>query len=100
MSDTDAPNTPDASDSTGSAFIAVDKLTRAQVFSKDVEETTREDLDFIIDELRKINARNRKAREDDAILAESLTKIKKANVATRKKKATPTTPTDLMDTKI
>lgn len=100
MSDTDATGTPDAAASFGTDFIAVDKMTRAQVFSKDVEETTREDLDFIIDELKKINARNRKAREDDAILADSIAKIKKANAATRKKKAAPTTPDDLMETQL
>lgn len=86
MSDTDAPNTHD--DSGEPAGSPLGKLTPAQVFAKDPEEYTREDLDVLIEELRKINARHRKAREDEAALAEATAKIKKANAATRKKKAT------------
>lgn len=87
MSDTDAPNTHD--DSNGAVSTPLSKLTPAQVFAKDPEEYTREDLDVLIEELRKINARHRKAREDEAALAETTAKIKKANAATRKKKAPP-----------
>ena len=86
MSETDATDTPD--DAAGIVSSPLSKLTPAQVFAKDPEEYTREDLDVLIEELRKINARHRKAREDEAALADSLVKIKKANAATRKKKAT------------
>ena len=75
------------------------RLTRAQVFARDPEETTQEDIDFIVAELRKINERNRKARKDDADIAEATTKLKKANAATRKKKAAPL-PADLLDAKL
>ena len=76
------------------------KLTRAQVFARDPEEVTQADLQFVVDELTKINARNRKARQDDAALAEGLTKIKKANAAAKKKKDASKVATNLLDTKL
>jgi uncharacterized protein YpuA (DUF1002 family) len=76
------------------------KLTRAQVFARDPEEVTQADLQFVVDELTKINARNRKARQDDAALAEGLTKIKKANVAAKKKKDAGKVATNILDTKL
>lgn len=75
------------------------RLTRAQVFARDPEETTQEDIDFIVAELRKINERNRKARKDDEAIAAGTAKLKKANAATRKKKAGPL-PADLLDAKL
>lgn len=93
----DAPDTP--------APVPVDnppvlsRLTRAQVFARDPEETSQEDLDFIVAELRKINERNRKARKDDEAIAEATAKMKKANAATRKKKAGPL-PADILDAKL
>jgi len=76
------------------------RLTRAQVFARDPEETTQEDIDFIVAELRKINERNRRARRDDAAVAEGTAKIKKANVAAKKKKAPAPLPADLLDAKL
>lgn len=83
----------------GAPASPVEKLTRAQVFARDPEQTTRADLEFVVEELRKINVRNRKARKDDANVAEVTTKMKKANAATRKKKAGPL-PADPLDAKL
>jgi hypothetical protein len=77
----------------------LNRLTRAQVFARDPEETTQEDIDFIVAELRKINERNRKARRDDAAIAEGAAKIKKVNAVAKKKKAGPL-PADLLDAKL
>ena len=74
------------------------RLTRAQVFARDPEETTQEDIDFIVAELRKINERNRKARADDEAVAADIAKIKKANAAAKKKKAL--LPANILDTKL
>lgn len=74
------------------------RLTRAQVFARDPEETTQEDIDFIVAELRKINERNRKARQDDEAVAAGAAKIKKANAAAKKKKAP--LPSDILDAKL
>lgn len=76
------------------------KLTRAQVFARDPEEVTQADLQFVVDELTKINARNRKARQDDAALAEGLTKIKKANAAAKKKKDASKVAINILETKL
>ncbi len=97
MSD-DATDTP--------AAVPVDnppvlnRLTRAQVFANDPEETTQEAIDFIVAELRKINERNRRARKDDEAIAEGTAKMKKANAATRKKKGADPLPTNLLDVKL
>lgn len=77
----------------------VDRLTRAQVFSRDPESLSDTDLAFAIEELRKINARNRKARADDAAVTETAAKMKKANAAAAKKKAKPL-PTDILEVKL
>lgn len=74
------------------------RLTRAQVFARDPEETTQEDIDFIVAELRKINERNRKARADDEAVAAGIAKIKKANAVAKKKKAP--LPANILDTKL
>jgi hypothetical protein len=76
------------------------RLTRAQVFARDPEEATQEDIDFIVAELRKINERNRKARQDDAAIAEGVAKIKKANVAAKKKKDAGKVATNILDTQL
>lgn len=96
MSD-DATDTPAAGPVDNPPVL--NRLTRAQVFARDPEESTQEDIDFIVAELRKINERNRKARRDDAAVAEGTTKIKKANVAAKKKKAGPL-PADPLDAKL
>jgi hypothetical protein len=93
MTDTNAPDTS-AAGSVGDPSVLT-RLTRAQVFARDPEETTQEDIDFIVAELRKINERNRKARRDDAAVAAGTAKLKKTNAAAKKKKAP--LPTDILD---
>ena len=78
----------------------LNRLTRAQVFARDPEDMTQEDLAYVIEELRKINERNRKARKDDEAVAEGTAKMKKANAATRKKKAAEPFPADILDAKL
>jgi CRISPR/Cas system CSM-associated protein Csm2 small subunit len=78
----------------------LEKLTRAQVFARDPEVMTQENLQHVIEEITKINQRNRKARADDAAIAASAAKMKKANTATRKKKAAPVLADNLLDTKL
>ena len=83
---------------TAAAASPLTRLTRAQVFARDPEETTQEDIDFIVAELRKINERNRKARQDDEAVAAGAAKIKKANAAAKKKKAP--LPANILDAKL
>lgn len=87
-------STCDAVDGAGAAPL--EKLTRAQVFARDPEEMTPANLEQVIEEIAKINVRNRKARADDAAVAEAATKMKKAN-ASRKKKPAPTAAPDILD---
>ena len=75
-------------------------LTRAQVFARDPEQLTEYHLQFALEEIRKINERNRKARADSAAVAETATKIKKANAANRKKKPAVVVAADILDTKL
>jgi CRISPR/Cas system CSM-associated protein Csm2 small subunit len=98
MDMTDATNPHD--DNPSGAASPLEKLTRAQVFARDPENLTHAHLEQVIVEIRKINERNRKARADDAAIAASAAKIKKANTATRKKKAAPTLADNLLDTKL
>ena len=94
---TNVPNT--SNDSTEPATSPLETLTRAQVFARDPEQLTHVHLQHALEEIRKINERNRKARADSAAVAEAATKIKKANAANRKKKpAAP--PADILDTKL
>ncbi len=95
---TDATNPPD--DNPSGAASPLEKLTRAQVFARDPEELTAANLQQVVEEITKINLRNRKARADDAAIAASAAKIKKANTASRKKKAAPTLADNLLDTKL
>ena len=94
----DATDTPAAGPVDNPSVL--NRLSRAQVFARDPEETTQEDIDFIVAELRKINERNRRARRDDAAVAEGTAKIKKANAVAKKKKAPASLPTDLLDAKL
>lgn len=87
------PATADAAPAT-----VVDRLPRAQVFARDPEEMTHENLAQVVEELTKINLRNRKARDDDAAVAEAAAKMKKAN-SKKKPKATPL-PDNIMDVKL
>ena len=94
----DATDTPAAGPVDNPSVL--NRLTRAQVFARDPEETTQEDIDFIVAELRKINERNRKARRDDAAIAEDTAKLKKTNAAARKKKDSGKLAANLLDTKL
>lgn len=98
MTNPDAPNPPDATDVP--AASPLDTLTRAQVFARDPEQLTHAHLQFALEEIRKILARHRKARADDAAVADTATKMKKANATTRKKKPTATVAADILDTKL
>ena len=91
---TNETSTCDAADGAGAGPL--EKLTRAQVFARDPEEMTPANLEQVIEEIAKINVRNRKARADDAAVAEAATKMKKAN-ASRKKKPAPTAAPDILD---
>lgn len=95
---TDATNPLDASG--GGAASPLEKLTRAQVFARDPEDLTQAHLEYAITEISKINERNRKARADDAAVAEAVTKMKKANIASRKKKAAPVLAPNILDTQL
>ncbi len=95
---TDATNPPD--DNPSGAASPLEKLTRAQVFARDPEDLTQAHLEYAVAEISKINERNRKARADDAAIAEAAAKMKKANTASRKKKAAPTLAANLLDTKL
>jgi hypothetical protein len=78
----------------------LETLTRAQVFARDPEQLTHAHLQQALEEIRKINERNRKARADSAAVAETATKIKKANAANRKKKPAVVVAADILDTKL
>lgn len=75
----------------------LERLVRAQVFARDPEEITKPELDFVIAELTKINVRNRKARKDDEVAAAMTVKVKKTNVAAKKKKAAGAVPADILE---
>ena len=84
--DTDASAVGDPAVS-GNPAAALAKLPDAQVFSRDPEDYTQESTADTIERLKKIILRQRKARQDDAEVAELTTKIKKANAANKKAKA-------------
>ena len=86
--------------SSGGAASPLEKLTRAQVFARDPEDLTQAHLAYAVAEISKINERNRKARADDAAIAEAAAKMKKANTASRKKKASPVMAPNILDTKL
>lgn len=91
-------STSDATD--GSSPSPLEKLTRAQVFARDPESITEYHLQFAIEELRKINERNRKARADDAAVTEAAAKLKKTNAASRKKKPVASVAANILDTQL
>lgn len=78
----------------------LDDLTDAQVFSKDPETLNEHDTQVLIDRLKRHVARMRKARQDDALLADTATKLKKTNAAARKKKSKLKLADDPMETLI
>jgi hypothetical protein len=63
------------------------KLSDAQVFAKDPEQFTDEDVSETVERLKKILGRYRKARQDSAEIAEAAAKIKATNTKARKTKA-------------
>ena len=94
-----------STDSGGPNTLA--SLPDAQVFSRDPEDYTTENLADTIRRLRRIMERQRKARQDDAEIAELTAKLKTANAAAKKTKATKAakaSPTKVkplsMDTKL
>ena len=62
------------------------RLPDAQVFARDAEDYDAESLKDVMERLAKVVARKRKARQDDALVAEQAAKMKKANAAAKKKK--------------
>lgn len=76
----------------------LERLPDAQVFSRDPEDYSAETTAEAIERLRKIVARQRKARQDDAEVAELAAKYKKTNAAAKRKKAKASA--NLMETKI
>lgn len=95
------PNETNPLDAAGGGDASpLEKLTRAQVFSRDPEDLTQAHLEYAVAEISKINERNRKARADDAAIAEAAVKMKKANTASRKKKASPVMAPNILDTKL
>ncbi len=76
------------------------ELKDAQVFARDPEDYTAESTADTIERLRKIVARQRKARNDDAAVTEQLGKIKKANATAARKKAKTLAAANPMDTVI
>lgn len=93
----DATSTPaDVASSSGS--LSITSLPDAQVFSRDPEDFTKETLADTIERLKKIVARQRKARQDSAEISALSAKFKKTNAAASRKKAKAAV--NLMDTKI
>jgi hypothetical protein len=95
----DASN-PDHTTVAAAAVAVVDRLPRAQVFARDPEEMTPDNLAQVVEELTKINLRNRKARDDDAAIAEAAAKMKKTNAANKKKPKAGAMPADIMEVKL
>jgi hypothetical protein len=86
MSETDAPSDNDSVAGAG-GVSPLSKLTDAQVFACDPEDYSAESLADAIARLRKIVARQRKARQDDAEVAALAAKMKKSNAAAKRKKS-------------
>ena len=63
------------------------KLTPSVVFARDPEEWTPETREGVLSLLRDVVQRIRKARQDDAEIAEEAEKIKKRNAVVKKKKS-------------
>ena len=95
----DASN-PDHTTAATAAVAVVDRLPRAQVFARDPEEMTPSNLAQVVEELTKINLRNRKARDDDAAIAEAAAKMKKTNAANKKKPKAGAMPADILEVKL
>lgn len=90
-SDTPPPSPPPPSD-------PLANLPNAQVFARDPEDYTSENLADTIARLAKNVARYRKARADEAAIKEHAAKLKKTNEAAAKKKAKSKIAADPMET--
>jgi hypothetical protein len=73
-----------------SSAAPLSKLTDAQVFSKDAELYTEQDIAEVVARLTKTLARFRKARQDTQAVLEAAAKIKATNAKARKAKAKKT----------
>lgn len=91
---------PDHITVASAAVAVVDRLPRAQVFARDPEEMTPSNLAQVVEELTKINQRNRKARDDDAAITEAAAKMKKTNAANKKKPKAGAMPVDILEVKL
>ena len=83
----------------GAGVAPLARLPDAQVFARDPEDYTQENIDDTIQRLTKILARQRKARQDDAEVKDTAAKLKKTNTVARKKKAGKLAA-DPMETKV
>jgi len=90
---------PDAMAGTATAGAAepLKRLPDAQVFARDAEDYDAESTADVLERLRKVVERKRRARRDDAEVAAKAAKMKKANAAAAKKKA-PKVAADPMET--
>lgn len=95
--DTDAQTSTDIS-SDRPSVSTLTRLPDAQVFSRDPESYADEDVADTIERLRKIVARQRKARADDADVAAKAATIKKTNAAAKRAKARAKVAADPMET--
>ena len=88
----------DAVDSVAGAGVSgpLAKLSDAQVFARDPEDYTKENVADTIARLRKIVERQRKARQDAELVAAEAGKMKKAN----SKRTKSVLAADPMETKI
>ena len=93
---TDAPDSNPPAPPSASNPLA--NLPSAQVFARDPEDYTTENLADTIARLAKNVARYRKARDDEAAIKEHAAKLKKTNEAASKKKAKSKIATDPMET--
>jgi len=73
------------------------RLPDAQVFARDAEDYDAESTADVLERLRKVVERKRRARRDDADVAAKAAKMKKVNAAAAKKKA-PKVAADPMET--
>lgn len=95
-SNTDAP--VQNNDAALPAVSPLARLPDAQVFARDPEDYTLESTADTIERLRKIVARQRKARNDDNQVKEAAAKLKKVNTAAAKKKAKTKIAADPLET--
>ena len=74
------------------------RLPDAQVFARDAEDYDAESEADVLERLRKVVERKRRARRDDADVVAKAAKMKKVNAAAAKKKAKVVVAADPMET--